>query len=172
MDFDLKRTIEILRATPPTLKHLLKDLSNEWVYATEGPDTWSAFDIVGHLIHGEETDWIPRVQVILSGSQTPFSPFDRFAQFERSKGKSIQELLDSFQKLRTENIEKLVSFNLAENDLKLTGVHPELGPVTLQNLLVTWTSHDLSHLSQIGRVMAKQLKSEVGPWHQYMKILQ
>ena len=172
MDFDLNRSIEILESTPPTLSSLLRVASEEWIYGNEGPDTWSPFDVIGHLIHGEQTDWIPRMEIILSGSTQPFRPFDRFAQKEKSKGKTITELLQTFQQLRTDNIEKLKSFQLTESDLALVGTHPELGQVTLKNLIATWTSHDLSHLSQIGRVMAKQLKAEVGPWHQYMKILQ
>lgn len=171
MSFNLEQSIEILQATPTTLSALLGDLSDDWLHLNEGTDTWSAFDIVGHLIHGEETDWIPRIKMILAQNDTPFEPFDRFAQLEKSKGKSIQDLLTRFQYLRTENLDTLRKLNLSESDLSLPGIHPELGQVTLKNLLATWTSHDLSHISQIGRVMAKRFKNEVGPWHQYMKIL-
>jgi hypothetical protein len=173
MQFQLQNAIEILERTPTVLNALLRNLSPEWINPNEGPDTWSPYDIVGHFIHGELTDWIPRARIILSGdANQSFVPFDRFAQFENSKGKSIQQLLDEFTLLRQQNVELLRSFNLSESDLDKTGIHPDFGPVTMRQLLSTWTVHDLNHIGQIVRVMAKQYYEEVGPWVPYLKILQ
>ncbi len=135
----------------------------------EGPDTWSPFDVVGHLIHGEKTDWIPRARHILDGNPAPFPVFDRFAQFEESKGKTIESLLAEFKTLRDANIQHLHAMALTPADLQRTGMHPELGEVTLQQLLATWVRHDLSHIRQIARVMAKQYNAEIGPWQAYLR---
>ncbi|KPK80163.1 MAG: hypothetical protein AMS25_09965 [Gemmatimonas sp. SM23_52] len=172
MDFELGRTLEILRQTPGTLRSLLGGLSEEWISANEGSDTWSAFDIVGHLIHGDETDWIARLEIILEhGEAETFTPFDRFAQFEKSKGKSLAELLDTFEALRQENLRTLEELNLQPQQLDLTGMHPELGRVTLRQLLATWAVHDLGHIFQIARVLAKAYAAQVGPWGVYLRVL-
>lgn len=170
MKFSLEKSIEILERTPSVLNSLLGDLSEEWVFQNEGEGTWSPFDILGHLIHGERTDWIVRTEIILEKRNHSFEPFDRFAQLQASR-KSMDQLLETFETLRNSNLEKLKNLNITESDLDLKGVHPELGPVTLKNLLATWTAHDLSHISQIARVMAKSYKSEVGIWTKYMKIM-
>lgn len=134
--------------------------------------SWRPYDIVGHLIQGELTDWIPRARIILEqGEDRTFVPFDRFAQFEHSKGKSLAQLLDEFAKLRTQNIETLTSWNLTEHQLDLEGDHPELGRVTLRQLLATWVVHDLNHIRQVVTVMAKRYEGEVGVWKQYLSIL-
>jgi hypothetical protein len=172
MQFDLNRSLEILERTPLILESMLGWLSEDWVMNNEGADTWSPFDVVGHLIHGETTDWITRMDIILSGAaDRTFKPFDRFAQFRESEGKTMQQLLDEFKRARKHNTELLRSKNLTEADLQLTGIHPSFGQVTLQNLLATWVVHDLDHIMQIARVMAKQYRSEVGPWVEYLKIL-
>ena len=172
MEFQLQKSIEILERTPRTLRSLLGGLSDSWLLNNEGPETFSPFDVVGHLIHGEETDWIPRAKIILEhGESRAFTPFDRFAFYEKSKGKSLEDLLTTFQRLREQNVEVLKGLNLAPEQLALKGTHPELGQVTLSQLLATWTTHDLGHLSQIVRVMAKQYGSEVGPWTEFLSIL-
>ena len=150
---------------------MLSALSACWITKNEGPDTWSPFDIVGHLIHGEKTDWIPRARIILFEDDKRFEPFDRFAMFEASKNKTMRELLDEFGDLRKDNIEELKSFGIEESDLEKTGIHPEFGEVTLRNLLSTWTVHDLNHIAQIARVMGKLYKEEAGPWPRYIKLL-
>lgn len=172
MDYSLDKAIEILERTPIALNSLLKDLSIDWTVPNEGENTWSPYDVVGHLIHGEKTDWIVRTKIILEQKGQPFEPFDRFAQFEASQGKSINDLLDEFQHLRSNNLETLKSLDITEAKLALEGTHPELGKVTLRNLLSTWVAHDLGHIAQISRVMAKQYKEEVGVWYQYLGILQ
>ena len=140
--------------------------------ANEGENTWSPYDVVGHLIHGENTDWLPRTKIILQqGADTAFVPYDRFAQFENSKGKSLQELLSEFKILRKANIDELKYLNIGSEELKLTGIHPEFGGVTLKQLLSAWVVHDLGHIVQISRVMAKQYKEETGPWTKYLKVL-
>lgn len=164
--------MEVLERTPAVLKSLLENLSQEWTESNEGEDTWSAYDIVGHLIHGESTDWIERTKIILSdSSDKKFKPFDRFAQFEESKGKSLSDLLIEFENLRMQNIAILKSLNLSDKDLIKKGIHPVFGEVTLSQLLSTWVVHDLNHIAQIARVMAKQYKTEVGPWIEYLRIL-
>jgi uncharacterized damage-inducible protein DinB len=170
--FALEEALPILRRTPALLRAMLWDLPEAWVRANEGADSWSPFDIVGHLIHGERTDWIPRLEIILSqGERQPFTPFDRFAQFEASRGKSLHQLLDAFSDLRAANLVRLDSHHLTRKDLDRRGTHPELGPVTLGELLATWVAHDLSHVAQIARVMGKQYTSEVGPWRAYLPML-
>ncbi|MTI22819.1 DinB family protein [Fulvivirga sp. RKSG066] len=171
MEFNLKSSIEILERTPVVLNSLLQNLSSQWVHENEGADTWSPYDIVGHLIHGEKTDWIPRTKLILAQKDEAFVPFDRFAQFENSKGKSLRELLAEFEKLRAANIKELRALNISEDQLDLKGTHPALGEVTLKNLLSTWVVHDLNHINQTSRVMAKNYKSEVGPWVEYLGVL-
>jgi hypothetical protein len=172
MEFQVDRGIEILSSTPSTLNGLLRNVSSEWLMQNEGPNTWSPFDVVGHLIHGEETDWIPRARIILEqGESRPFEPFDRVAMFEKSRGKDIVELLDRFQDLRETNLQQLRQMNLTSEMLERRGRHPELGVVTLRQLLATWVAHDLDHLAQIVRVMAKQYRHEVGPWQEYLSIL-
>ncbi|WP_298997098.1 DinB family protein [Flagellimonas sp. S174] len=172
MIFELDKAIEILERTPSTIETLLDGISKEWLKHNEGDNTWSPYEIVGHLIHGEKTDWIPRAKIILSESQNKtFEPFDRFAQNKQGQKKTISELLKEFKKLRTENIKELQSLNIDEQALKKRGVHPELGEVNLKELLSTWVVHDLGHISQISRVMAKQYKEEVGAWKAYLGIL-
>ena len=173
MDFELDKAIEILERTPKVLSEMLSGLSEEWTSQNEGENTWSVFDVVGHLIHGEHTDWIPRTKLILSNNEVKtFIPFDRFAQFQDSRGKTLTELLSTFKLLRHQNIISLKSFSISDRDLSKTGIHPEFGTVTLKQLLATWVAHDLGHIAQISRVMAKQYKEEAGPWTQYLKILQ
>jgi hypothetical protein len=163
--------IAVLERTPATLTALLDGLPEVWVMATEGEGTWSPFDVVGHLIHGERTDWIPRARHILAGESSPFETFDREAQFSESRGQSIGELLITFARLRRENLETLRGFALTSDDLKRGGVHPELGEVTLGQLLATWVVHDLDHLGQVARTMAKVYGTTVGPWSAYLSIL-
>lgn len=173
MEFDLEQAIAILSRTPSTLKSLLRGLAADWTMGNEGPDTWSPFDIIGHLIHGEETDWIPRARIILEhGESRAFEPFDRFAQFEKSKGKSLEELLDKFESLRNRNLAALEQMNIRPDQLARRGTHPELGIVTLGELLATWAAHDLSHIAQAVRVMCKQYSEAVGPWKPYLPILE
>ena len=172
MQFNLEQSIEILERTPIVLKQLLDNLSNAWIYQNEGQDSWSPFDILGHLIHGEKTDWITRLKLILDHDELKmFTPFDRFAQFEASKGKTLKQLLLEFTELRKENLEYLKSIHLTQEHFNKKAIHPELGEVTLKNLLATWVTHDLGHMAQITRVMAKQYKEEVGPWEAYIPIL-
>ncbi len=172
MNFTLEKSIEILQRTPGVLSAMLQGISNEWTSNNEGGDTWSVYDIVGHLIYGEKTDWIPRAEIILSEEEDKtFEPYDRFAQFKESKGKSLQQLLEEFEKLRSKNIEQLLSKSLTTKDLEKTGIHPAFGEVTLTQLLATWAVHDLNHISQIARVMAKQYEAAVGPWREYLGIL-
>ena len=173
MEFKLEQTIEVLQRTPATLNALLRDLSEQWLVQNEGPETWSPYDVIGHLIHGEETDWIPRARIILEHGETrAFEPFDRVAMFEESKGKSIVEMLDTFAQLRTENLRELQSMNLTSDLLDKRGRHPELGVVTLRQLLSTWVVHDLGHIRQVVRVMSKQYGEAVGPWKAYLSILE
>jgi hypothetical protein len=172
MEFNIDKSIEILERTPFVLETMLKGLSEEWVKNNEGNETWSPYDVLGHLIHGEKTDWIPRMEIILSdNADRPFEPFDRFAQFKASEGKTLEDLLSEFKGLRKQNLEKLRLKRLSAKDHTRRGVHPALGLVTLSQLLATWVVHDLNHLSQISRVMAKQYDSEVGPWKAYLGIL-
>ena len=170
--FKLDHAKEILRRTPGTLNALLTDLPDEWVMANEGPDTWSPYDVIGHLIEGEETDWIPRARIILEqGEARPFDKFDRFAMFEKSKGKSLTELLARFEELRGESLRQLDEMNLTPELLQKQGMHPALGVVTLSQLLSAWVVHDLGHIRQIVRVMAKQYRDAIGPWTAYLSIV-
>jgi uncharacterized damage-inducible protein DinB len=172
MKFSIEQAIEILEKTPIVLRGLLDGLSEEWVTSNEGPDTFSAYDVIGHLIHGEKTDWVIRAKIILEfGTTKPFTPWDRFAQYEESKGRTLQQLLDEFERVRKENIAWLRTAGITETDLSKTGIHPVLGEVTLRNLLSTWVVHDLTHIAQVTRVMAKQYKEEMGPWQEFFRIL-
>lgn len=172
MNFQIDHAIEILERTPSALRAMLSGLSEPWVMSNYGDKTFSPFDVVGHLIHGERTDWMPRARLILEhGEAKPFEPFDRYAMYEASRGKTIGELLDTFETLRRENVKALRNLALSANDLARRGTHPELGPVTLENLLATWTVHDLNHVAQIAKAMAFQLRNAVGPWNEYISIL-
>lgn len=172
MDFDFEDALPLLTRTPVVLRSLLADLPESWIRATEGPDTWSPFDIVGHLIHGERTDWIVRTEILLTHGETrPFTPFDRFAQFEASRGKTLPQLLETFAEARAASLRRLESLGLRAEDLDRRGLHPELGPVTLGELLATWVAHDLSHIAQIARVMGRQYADAVGPWRAYLPML-
>lgn len=173
MNFNTTEAIEILSRTPGTLRAMLSGLSDGWTKATEGGKTWSPYDVVGHLIQGEEADWMVRLRIILeSGESLPFPPFDREAQFRRSEGKSLSVLLDEFGRLRIENIATLRQILSKGIDLERRGKHPELGPVTVRELLATWVVHDLDHLGQVARVMAKRYGEDVGPWRRYLGILE
>lgn len=172
MNFGLDKSYEILERTPSVLRTLLSGLSDDWIMNNEGPDTFSPYDVVGHLIHGDKTDWRDRTVMILEhGTEKTFVPFDRFGQFEASKGKSLATLLDEFEKLRSDRLTWLKSLKLNEDDFDKRGTHPDLGEVTLRQLLSTWVIHDLTHIAQITRVMAKQYKSEIGPWIEYFRIM-
>lgn len=172
MEFDLNKSIEILERTPTVIETLLSDLSSSWIKNNEGKLTWSPYDILGHLIYGEKTDWMVRAKIILSKfDNKTFEPFDRFAQLREKQDKKIAELLDEFKELRKSNLKELRSLNLTTTDFELKGIHPELGEVTLGQLISTWVVHDLGHIAQISRVMAKQYKNMVGPWQAYLGIL-
>ncbi|HEX6044406.1 MAG TPA: DinB family protein [Pyrinomonadaceae bacterium] len=172
MNFQLYQAKEILRRTPATLNALLSDLPNDWVLSNEGPETWSPYDVIGHLIEGEENDWIPRARIILEqGEARPFDKFDRFAMLEKSKGKSLLELLAQFEKLRGQSLRELDELNLTPELLQKQGMHPALGVVTLSQLLSAWVVHDLGHIRQIVRVMAKQYRDAIGPWTAYLSIV-
>jgi hypothetical protein len=172
MDFDLDRAVEALERTPATLRALLQGLSEPWVRGTEGPETFSPFDVVGHLIDGEETDWIARARIILArGPDLRFAPYDRFRHRTRNAGRSLESLLDELARLRAANLVLVRSWKLTARELDLPGEHPSLGRVTLRQLLATWVAHDLGHLAQVARVMAKQYREEVGPWVQYLPVL-
>lgn len=172
MDLNIENAVEVLTATPTALKVLLGGLSDVWTASAGTENDWQAFDVIGHLIHAEETDWIPRAKIILEhGVDGTFEPFDRFAQFERSKGKTFGELLEEFVEARQASLATLRSWNLADEQLELRGNHPELGDVTLGQLLATWVVHDLTHIRQIATSMAKHYEESVGPWKQYLSIL-
>lgn len=172
MNFDLDRSLQVLARTPHTVRALIDGLDDAWIRATEGPDTFSPFDVVGHLIDGDETDWMARVRVILAGGPDPrFHPFDRFRHKARNAGRSLTSLVDEFSTLRADNLEELRRLALTPAHLDKTGIHPVFGVVTLRQLLATWTVHDLDHLAQISRVMAKQYGDAVGPWSQFLSVL-
>ena len=163
--------VAILERTPESLRALLDGLPETWVRATEGEGTWSPYDVIGHLIHGERTDWIPRARHILAGETRAFEPFDRTAQFTESQGKSLGELLATFADLRRQNVAALLGMKLTDDDLDRRGLHPELGDVTLGQLLATWVVHDLDHVTQVARTMAKVYTKATGPWIAYLSIL-
>ena len=168
----IEEAVAILTRTPATLDALLRGLPEAWITAREGVDTWSPFDVIGHLIHGERTDWIPRARIILEQGETrAFDKFDRFAQFANSEGRALGSLLDEFATLRQANLHALAALGLTEHDLDRRGQHPELGVVTLRQLLATWVAHDLDHVVQISRVIAQQYTDQVGPWRAYLRII-
>jgi hypothetical protein len=172
MAHDLQQTTSLLTRTPPALDAMLRDLPETWTLRNEGENTWSVFDIVGHLIHAERTDWMPRVRMVLqSGDRQPFEPLDRWGQMRESRGKSLEQLLDEFAGLRSENLGELRGLNLGPGELERCGRHPALGVVSLSELLATWAIHDLTHLHQISRVMAHQYRDAVGPWSAYLGVL-
>lgn len=169
----LPDTISLLTRFPAAANTLLRDLPETWTFRNEGENTWSAFDVVGHLIHAERTDWMPRVRIVLQFGETQtFEPFDRWAHVRESQGKLLGQLLDEFARLRSENMGELCALNLRQEDLELRGRHPDFGVVTLSELLATWAAHDLNHLHQISRVMANQYREGVGPWSGYLGVLQ
>jgi hypothetical protein len=168
----LVESLAILQRTPAVLDAALRGLPDAWTTADEGPNTWSPYVVLGHLIHGEKTDWLPRVERILQhGTALPFDTFDREAQFRDSTGKSLHQLLDEFGALRRKNLARLEQFKLQPRHLELQGTHPAFGPVSMRQLIATWTAHDLAHLLQITRVMAKRYKQEVGPWAAYLSVM-
>jgi len=172
MDFELRTGREVLARTPLVLTSLLQGLPDSLARQNEGPDTWSPFDVVGHLIHGELTDWMPRTRIILEhGTQETFEPFDRFAQFEASAGKSLNQLLEEFSSLRQGNLFALDGLGLTPEQLELEGSHPEFGTITLKQMLSAWVVHDLGHIGQIVRTMAKLYSTEAGPWGAYLRVL-
>ena len=172
MQHSVEDTTSLLSRTPAVLDALLRGLPETWTLQNEGEKTWSAFDVVGHLIHGERTDWMPRAKMILQfGESKAFEPFDRWGQERESAGKSLAQLLDEFARLRTANLNELRALNLEPADLARRGQHPALGVVTLSQLLATWAAHDLTHLHQISRVMAHQYRDAVGPWSAYLGVL-
>ena len=172
MTFTLPDALAVLKRTPAVFRSLLAGLPAAWIHCDEGPNTFSPFDNLGHLIHGERTDWMPRATIIRAqGADQTFEPYDRFAQQRESVGMSLDQLHDEFERLRTANIGTLVGWGLTEVELDLTGQHPELGAVTLRQLLATWVAHDLGHIAQTTRVMAKRYREAVGPWRAYLPVL-
>ena len=170
--FAMDEAVAILSRTPATLDALLRGLQEGWIAANEGGETWSPFDVMGHLIHGEKTDWMPRAKIIVEhGDARPFDKFDRLAQFAESEGRTLASLLDEFATLRQENLRQLAALDLSDRVLDRRGRHPELGGVTLRQLLATWVAHDLDHIVQIARVLARQYSDEVGPWRAYLRII-
>jgi hypothetical protein len=172
MQFKLDEATNLLQRTPPALRVILAGLPDHWARANYGPDTFSPFDVVGHLIHGEEADWIPRMRMILEhGESVTFPPFDRYAMYEAGKGKSLVDLLDEFERLRDWSLRMLEQAALHADHLKRRGTHPAFGAVTLQQLLATWVTHDLHHIAQLCKALARQYREEVGPWREYISIL-
>ncbi|MBV6639620.1 MAG: DinB family protein [Cyclobacteriaceae bacterium] len=172
MHFSFNQSLEILERTPSVLVSYLSGLSDEWLKQNEGENTWSPYDILGHLIVGEKTDWMVRARIILGSAEDKrFKAFDRFAQLRNDQNRTISDMLKEFSELRSDNLEELKAFDISEEQLKLTGIHPEFGEVTMSQLLSTWTVHDLNHISHISRVMARQYKEAVGPWINYLGIL-
>lgn len=173
MKQNLEHTVSLLSRTPAALNALLRDLPEAWTLGNEGEKTWSPFDVLGHLIHGERTDWMPRVKLILQfGQERAFEPFDRWGQQRESQGKSLGQLLDEFAQLRTENLRELRALNLQPADFDRRGRHPALGVVAMSELLSAWVGHDLTHLHQISRTMAHQYREAVGPWSKFLGVLQ
>jgi len=171
MEFDLELSIDVLRRTPGALREMLLGVAEPWARGTEGPETFSAFDVVGHLIDGEETDWVPRARLILARGEARFEPYDRFRHKGRNAGRSLGSLLDEFARLREGNLETLRGWRLTAAELDLPGQHPVFGRVNLRQLLAAWVVHDLGHLAQTARVMAKQYKEAVGPWVPFLPVL-
>ena len=173
MEHNLQDTISLLARTPAALDALLRDLRDRWTLGNEGHNTWSALEVVAHLIHAERTDWIPRAKMVLQfGEARAFEPFDRFGYVTEGKGKSLGQLLDEFGRVRGESLSELRALNLTGEDLQRWGLHPQLGAVTLSALLATWAAHDLTHLHQISRIMAHQYREAVGPWSAYLGVMQ
>jgi hypothetical protein len=173
MPLDLEGTKILLRRTPLVLDALIRGLPDAWVRENEGPDTWSTFDVVGHLVEAEEMNWIPRARHLLAhGESAVFPPFDRFGFVEKSKGRSMTAMLDTFEEARARSLRDLDQLRLTPGDLRRKGTHPEFGPVTLGELLATWTIHDLNHLRQIVHVLARQHAAAVGPWRAFLGILE
>lgn len=171
MHFNLQQSIPILERTPSVIRQLLSGLDSQWTTNNEGPETWSPYDVVGHLVHGEHNDWITRIKITMNDKGGKYVPFNRTAMFEESKGKSLAQLLDEFEGARKHNLEELRILSITEEDLNKTAIHPVFGTVTLRQLLSTWVAHDLSHIVQISRTMAKQYKEEVGPWKEYLSVM-
>ena len=172
MRFEIEQAVEILTRTPATVRALAAGLGDEWTKPNEGGETFSVFDVVGHLVDGEETDWIARAKIILAQDENrTFEPYDRFRHYERNKGRSLDSLIAEFERLRARNIELLKGWNLDADKLALTGTHPSLGRVTMSQLLAAWVVHDLGHIAQMSRVMAKQYRDEIGPWVPYLPVV-
>lgn len=171
MDFSLSRTVEILERTPGVVRSLLGDLSEEWTGGNEGPGTWSPFNVVGHLTHADRTNWIPRVRTILGEGPKAFPPFDRAAMLDADRDKLLPDLLDEFDRVRADSLQTLAGMKIGKEELARTGIHPDFGGVTLRQLLATWSTHDLDHLHQITRVLARQYESDVGPWRTFLRVL-
>jgi len=172
MEFSLEMGIPVLERTPATLRAMLLGLPEKWIISNEGDDSWSPYDVVGHLVSLERTDWLPRARIILEhGASRPFDPVDRFAMFTESQGKSLEQLLDEFAQIRTRNMADLRAMQLTTEQLALRGRHPALGEVTLGQLLATWITHDLNHIHQIAQTMARQYRDAVGSWREYVLIL-
>lgn len=172
MNFRLESAVDVLARTPATLTALLRGIGDDWSRANEGPDTFAPFDVVGHLIDGEETDWVPRARIILTRAASPrFEPYDRFRHLARNAGRTLESLLEEFARLRAANLDIVRGWHLRPADFDLQGIHPTLGAVTLRQLLATWVVHDLGHLAQVERVMAKQYRGEVGPWAAFLPVL-
>jgi len=172
MKFELEPAMQVLQRTPATMRALLAGLSEDWIRGTEGPETFSPFDVVGHLIDGEETDWMTRARIILAGGDDPrFEPYDRFRMWRRNVGRTLASLLDEFDALRVANLKEMRSWRLSRDQFELTGVHPTFGRVTLRELVAAWVVHDLGHIAQTARVMAKQYRDAVGPWVPFMPVL-
>jgi hypothetical protein len=172
MEFDLTEGVAVLERTPQTLKSMLGGLPSPWVHGTEGPDTWSPYVVMGHLIHCEKEDWIRRAEMVLAqGSLRKFTPLDRTVQLRERQDRPMSELLDEFAELRARNLATLSAWNLSDAHMALEGEHPEFGPVTLRQLLSTWVAHDLGHVLQISRVMARQYREAVGPWRAYLSVM-
>ena len=173
MGYNLQQSMSVLARTPAVLDTLLRNLPEAWTLQNEGEDTWNAFDVVSHLIHGERADWMPRARMVLQfGESRTFEPLNRFAHVQGSRGKSLEQLLDEFARLRSESLNELRALNLQPEDLERRGLHPAFGVVTLSQLLATWSIHDLTHLHQISRIMAYQYRDAVGPWSRYLGVLQ
>jgi hypothetical protein len=172
MKFELNRSLQILQQTPSVLRTWLAGLDRPWIENNYGDDTFSPFDVVGHLLHGERTDWMARVEIILEqGTSQAFTPWDRYAMYRESQGKTIDQLLDEFAAARRENLANLDAKKLTPTDLQRTGTHPRFGQVTLQQLLATWVTHDLNHIHQIAKCMAWQYRDEIGPWREYVTFI-
>lgn len=172
MHLEIEEALDVLERTPATLRALLEGLSAAWTHTSGEPDSWSPYTVIGHLIHGEETDWIPRARIILQhGESRAFEPFDRFAQFDRFKDMPLELLLDTFESLRRQNLKELKAMRLTPSQWELRGTHPALGTVTLRQLIATWVVHDLNHIGQVVRVMSKHYTEAVGPWKAYLPIL-